>query len=160
METNQSTNAILGAGAGVVSTLAMSALMYGAQRAGFTGKLPPKKITQRALERLRAPRSRAADQAATFAGHLSYGSACGAFYNRSLRGRLLKNRPVAEGMLFGGLVWVVSYFGWVPALRIMPPPTKDRPGRSITMLLAHLVFGAVLGKLSPRAAHPQRADAL
>ena len=65
-----------------------------------------------------------------------------------VRGKFLPTRPVVEGMLFGGLVWVASYFSWVPALRVMPPPTRDRPARSLTMLAAHLVFGAVLGRLA------------
>ena len=47
-------------------------------------------------------------------------------------------------------VWVASYFGWVPKLGLMKPPTRDRPDRSLVMLGAHLIFGGVLGKLSER----------
>jgi hypothetical protein len=39
----------------------------------------------------------------------------------------------------------VSYEGWVPAAGIMPPAHRDRPSRSATMVVAHAVYGAVLG---------------
>lgn len=142
--------AIMGAGAGLAATMAMSAFMLAAQRTGFMGKSPPRKITQRTLNRLGVRRSRRADDLTTVTAHLGYGTASGALFNRTVRGRVLPRMPVVEGLLFGSAVWVVSYFGWVPALRIMPPPTRDRPGRAGTMFAAHLVFGAVLGALSSR----------
>jgi hypothetical protein len=61
---------------------------------------------------------------------------------------VMRNHPVAEGMLFGAGVWVASYFGWVPKLGLMQPPTRDRRDRSLVMFGAHLLFGGVLGKLS------------
>lgn len=54
---------------------------------------------------------------------------------------------VAAGMVFGAAVWFISYQGSVPALGIMAPPSRDRPGRPQAMLAAHLVHGAVLGAL-------------
>ena len=64
---------------------------------------------------------------------------------------LVERRPhppvptVPAGILFGTAVWLVSYQGWVPALGIMAPPSRDRPGRPQAMLAAHLLYGAVLG---------------
>ncbi len=146
----------IGAGSGAVATLTMSALMLAAQKAGLTGKLPPRKITQRALEALHLRRGRKTDDVATFAAHLGYGSACGALYSGWLRGRVMPRSPVTEGVLFGGVVWLASYFVWVPALGILPPPTKDRPGRAVTMFIAHVIFGAVLGALSPKRRGEQK----
>jgi hypothetical protein len=126
----------------------MGGAMLAAQRAGLTGKLPPRRLTQRTLDRLHVRRGSTADKVATVVGHLSYGSACGKLYERAVRRRVMPNHPIAEGMLFGAGVWVASYFGWVPKLGLMQPPTRDRADRSLVMLGVHLLFGGVLGKLS------------
>ncbi len=138
-----------GIGASAVATLAMSGLMLGAQRAGLMRKQPPEKITERFLDELHVQRSESAENAWSTIAHFGFGTACGGLFG-ALRGRLLRAHPVNEGILFGTLVWAGSYCGWIPTLGIMPPPTRDRPGRSITMLAAHIVFGAVLGGLTPR----------
>lgn len=137
-----------GARAGVAASLVMGAAMLLARRAGLTGKLPPRKLTQRTLDRFHLRRSATTDRLATVGAHLSYGSACGELYERAVRHRVLPHHPVAEGMLFGAGVWVASYFGWVPAFGLMKPPTRDRADRSLVMFGAHLLFGGVLGKLS------------
>ena len=64
-------------------------------------------------------------------------------------------RLAARGALFGLLVWGVSYLGWVPAAKILPPAHRDRRDRQVTMVIAHLVFGASLGLLLKGAA-PRR----
>lgn len=142
--------ALRGALAGAVATVPMTVVMLGAQRAGLMGKLPPKKITQRMLDLVRVPRSRPADDAAATVSHLGYGTLVGALFTSLVQGRLLPKYPVSEGVLVGGAVWAASYFGWVPAVGAMPPPTRDRKGRTASMVLAHAVFGAVLGALSRR----------
>ena len=139
-----------GIGAGAVATVAMSGLMLGAQRAGLMPKQPPEQITERFLDELHVQRSEPEENAWSTIAHFGFGMACGGLFG-ALRGRLLRTHPVSEGILFGTLVWAASYCGWIPALAIMPPPTRDRPGRSMTMLAAHMVFGAVLGGLTPRA---------
>ena len=52
------------------------------------------------------------------------------------------------GALYATGIWLVSYQGWVPALGIMPPASRDRRGRVATMLAAHWVYGAALGVLA------------
>jgi len=54
-------------------------------------------------------------------------------------------------VLAASLVWFVSYQGWVPALGLLPPAHRDRPGRPATMLIAHWVYGATLGACLGRA---------
>jgi hypothetical protein len=49
---------------------------------------------------------------------------------------------------------VTSYQGWIPALGIMPPASEDRPDRPRVMLLAHLVYGAILGNIVARRSPP------
>jgi hypothetical protein len=49
-------------------------------------------------------------------------------------------------------VWALSYQGWVPALGILPPASRDQPGRQWTMVAAHVVYGVVLGAMERRHA--------
>ena len=51
------------------------------------------------------------------------------------------------GATYGFLVWAAGYEGWVPMLGILPPAHRDRRSRVATMMLAHLVYGSVLGRL-------------
>ena len=54
-----------------------------------------------------------------------------------------------------GSVWIASYVGWVPAAGLMPRPSRDRPGRPTSMVLAHWIFGGTLGFLGTRFASPK-----
>lgn len=57
----------------------------------------------------------------------------------------------ATGAAFGLAVWAAGYEGWVPAMGVLPPAHRDKRSRALTMLAAHLVYGAVLGVASRRA---------
>ncbi len=46
-----------------------------------------------------------------------------------------------RGMLFGLLVWIVSYLGLLPGLRVLTPATEHPVRRSALMVAAHLVWG-------------------
>jgi hypothetical protein len=137
-------------GGGVVATGAMSAVMLAAQKAGFMGKMPPKKITGAALNWLRVRRGETTENAWSTVAHFAYGIGCGGVFGW-LKAKTPDVLPAPlTGAAFGALVWAVSYFGWVPAMGIMPRPERDRPGRPTSMLLAHLVFGGVLGAFVSR----------
>ena len=128
-----------GAAAGTLATGAMSAVMLGLGQK--MGEQPPDAIVQRAaLAAGKRPSEPTADLLATLA-HVAFGAGVGAAY------ALLPRRlpPVARGVATALAVYVVSYEGWVPALGILPPATQDRPQRQRVMLLAHVVYGAVLG---------------
>jgi hypothetical protein len=149
-----------GAAAGTAATVAMSALMLAAGRAGF-GEYPPERVARQGLRRdghghLRAE---ALDGPLGAVLHVAFGAALGAAFattipslTRRVRGRLraTERTPApalltAAGVAFGSMVWLVSYWGWMPSLGILPPPDRDRADRQVTMLAAHWVFGAVLG---------------
>jgi uncharacterized membrane protein YagU involved in acid resistance len=49
------------------------------------------------------------------------------------------------GISFGLLVWAISYLGLLPALGLYPSPRKDTGRRTAIMVLAHIVWGAMLG---------------
>ncbi len=136
--------------AGIGATTAMSAVMLAAQRAGLVGKLPPEHITERFLDALHISRTRPEQKAVTVLSHYGYGAATGALFGM-VQGRVAPRHPILEGIAFGGLVWLLSYAGWVPAAGILPAPSRDRrPGRQLTLVLVHVVFGGVLGWLARR----------
>jgi hypothetical protein len=139
-----------GAADGAVATLAMSGVMFGAQRAGWLGEMPPRKITRHALRRAGAREGRRTKDALGALAHVAFGAAAGSLFEglHATWGR--RGVGPVRGAAFGVAVWLVSYAGWVPWLRILPPPQRDDPGRQASMLLAHLVYGAVLGGLADR----------
>ena len=156
--------ATLGAGAvaGSVATGAMSAVMFGAKRLGLMGQMPPEKITARFLDRLGwTSRSGPTQDLLATIVHVGFGAAAGSLFAILERRYRPPAPPVLAGIVFATGVWLVSYQGWVPALGIMAPPSRDRPGRPQSMLVAHLVFGAVLGALlggSPRERRSRAPD--
>lgn len=142
-----------GAVAGTLATGLMSAVMLGAKRIGLMGEMPPETITARFLDRLGwHHRSGETQDLLAVVTHVGFGAAAGSLYAVIQRRLRPPVPPVVAGMVFATGVWLVSYQGWVPALGIMAPATRDRPGRPQSMLVAHLVFGVVLGALLGRPA--------
>lgn len=146
---------VAGAAAGALATVAMSALMLGAKRAGATGELPPERITRTAIDAVNAgPLGDDEEDAIAAAAHLGFGAVAGALFGLvTERAGAARGSPAiaaAMGMTYATGIWLVSYQGWVPALGIMPPASSDRPGRVATMLAAHWVYGAALGILATR----------
>ena len=148
-----------GLAGGLVATIAMSAVMLGAQKVGLLGRMPPRKITDALLGAvgLRGKTPEPARRALAAVNHFAFGGACGALFGLAhevwrvrapatsgVRGH---RAPLLAGLAFGTAVWAVSYAGWVPAFGIMPMPQNDRPGRPTSMVVAHWVFGGVLAKV-------------
>jgi hypothetical protein len=134
--------------AGAMATLAMSSVMIWARRAGVMRRdYPPRRITRKFLKAVADEPSRPALNAVTTLTHFGYGVAGGGVYS-ALTAK--PRNPVVAGALYGLAVWAVSYWGWVPALRIMPPPDDDQRGRVGTMVAAHVIYGAVLGYCESR----------
>jgi hypothetical protein len=147
-----------GALGGVLATIAMTGVMLGAQRAGFLGTAPPRKLVDEAVERTR-PRPSPDDRTRTVLAsivHLAIGSVAGVAqaiaYRWLARGQGAAIPATAFGAAFGLLLWAVNYVGLAPALQVLPPPDRDRPTRPPVMVLAHLVFGVASGALSRLAA--------
>jgi len=138
--------AAVGAGAGTVATLAMSSLMLAAKAAGLLGSLPPEKITAYLLDRAGIRQSRKTQFVLASFNHFVFGAGGGAVFGVA---HLVLPRTLSLplGLAFGSGIWALSYGGWIPALGIMPPPSRDRPGRPPAMLAAHLVYGGVLGAI-------------
>jgi hypothetical protein len=140
-----------GALIGAAATVPMSLLMLGAKRLGLMGTQPPEKIAARLMSKAGwHRRSKESQDVAAALLHLGFGAGAGALFAVMRRTLRLPVPAVVQGVAFGSGVWLVSYMGWVPWLRIMPPADEDRPGRPQTMLAAHWLYGGVLGALSRR----------
>jgi uncharacterized membrane protein YagU involved in acid resistance len=151
-----------GAAAGCAATVPMTLAMLAGRRRLPPGQrytLPPRRITDELADRATRsgavpPASEPVRRAVSSVAHLGYGAATGALFAMIAAARP-PARMVGSGAAWGLAVWMVSYLGWLPALRILPPPTREPAGRAAMMIGAHLVWGAVLGALlarrSPRA---------
>lgn len=140
-------DAIEGAAAGLAATAPMTVVMrLGFQRLPSHEKypLPPRQIVGvlgRAVgiwDQLSEPQKRDL----IIAAHFSYGTAMGAGYGVLARGRF---RNWWTGVGYGFAVWAGSYLGLLPSLGILDSATEHPAERNALMIIAHLVWGAVLG---------------
>jgi uncharacterized membrane protein YagU involved in acid resistance len=136
---------LLGALAGVAGTFAMTAVVRAMHRrlpADERYPLPPREIIEGSLPE--AAKDALAEQGrrdVTLAAHFGYGAATGALYALfAPGGRLL------HGAAYGVLVWAVSYFGIMPGLRILRPAHEHPLRRNGLMVVAHLVWGAMMAR--------------
>jgi hypothetical protein len=139
---------ILGAICGVVATGPMTAAMVLWHRrlpARERYPLPPREITGEVADRAGLPLTPGALSAATWMAHFAYGGGAGGLYGALPPHRL--GSPALLGTLLGLAVWSLSYFGLLPALRILRPPTQHPVRRSALMLGAHFVWGICLAAL-------------
>jgi hypothetical protein len=118
--------------------------------------LPPREITDEVRERsgIFFPARESTALLATIVSHFGYGAAVGTLLGgvRSAS----TGAAAGRGALFGLGVWLASYLGLLPALRLLRPATEHPVGRSILMATAHLVWGACAGSLAHRLESPQR----
>jgi hypothetical protein len=141
-----------GAVAGTVGTIAMSTLMLAAQRAGLLGEQPPRKLSDAVLDAVAGGADERTRRVGTSIVHLGIGATAAALHQvgRHLAG---SPRPAAVwGGGFGALFWGLNYGLVAPAVALMPPPDKDRPGRAPVMLAANIVWGAVSAVVGDRLA--------
>lgn len=143
-------SALIGGRIGIVATLGMSAIMLLAKRAGLSGELPPEAIADAIAEEMPTDEQPSEQDRDTFAVimHFVFGGLAGVLYGFLAKDVVHPLRGTVLGMVFGSSVYAISYLGWVPALRILPPAHRDRPGRVATMVVAHWVYGALLGALT------------
>jgi hypothetical protein len=136
-----------GALAGIAATVPMTAAMELGRRSGLLRRQPPEQITDRLFaaagttEATRQQRQRVAGLI-----HVATGAMLGAIFAALPHPKRLNHR-ISLGVAYGVSVYTLNYAGLAPTLRLMPAPSQDRPGRQLTTLLAHLVYGATLGCL-------------
>jgi uncharacterized membrane protein YagU involved in acid resistance len=145
---------VAGAISGAVATVVMTGWMVAGDATGPYGEQPPKRLVRRLARCAGVPAGRrgAGTRLATAVAHLGFGAGSGALY-----AAVVPRSSVPRGAAFGLGVWAASYLGWIPALGLLPPPHRDNPRRAWTMATAHLVYGAVLGRVvedrAPAAGH-------
>jgi putative membrane protein len=136
-----------GAVAGFIATLPMSVVMLAGHRMlphPERYPLPPEQITEEIADRTGAEmagRSPLRD-ILTVLAHFSFGAGAGSMYIP-----LSKLSPLPSlltGLIYGFMVWFVSYQGWIPRARILPPASREPPRRNLLMIFAHFVWGGVL----------------
>lgn len=110
--------------------------------AGENYPLPPREITGAVLEKSGVSADNADLSAATLLAHFAYGGAAGGIYGLISRGKT--RMPITSGMTLGLFVWVLSYFGLLPALGILRPANEHPARRNALMLGAHFVWGVCL----------------
>jgi uncharacterized membrane protein YagU involved in acid resistance len=119
----------------------MTAGFWVARRLRYLDEIPPHKAVRSVTPRVPEPQLSLLSAAA----HLGVGGTAGAVYS------LLapkQHRTVLTGALFGVAVWLVGYEAVMPATTDIEPAHRDARQRAASILIAHLIYGAVLGWLT------------
>jgi putative membrane protein len=137
--------------AGLVATVPMSiSMLIGWSLLPRREKyhLPPRMLTEEIAERvgIEDKINETELTSASVLSHFGYGALTGSMY--ALIEPKIPLGSSVKGGIAGVLVWVLSYLGWVPALRILPPATEHPWRRNLMMILAHLVWGVTLGEVT------------
>jgi uncharacterized membrane protein YagU involved in acid resistance len=140
--------------AGLIATAPMTWTMRFASRLlpwNASRRLPPRQITEATLvkgtDRPRAavPEPEVIDALSTLS-HYAYGASCGAVLGALVARRWPASKPVA-GAAFGAAIWAASYLGWLPAAGLRKNALHDHKERSVQLIAAHLVWGALAATL-------------
>ncbi|WP_141733391.1 DUF6789 family protein [Oligoflexus tunisiensis] len=141
-----------GALAGLVATVPMTGAMFLMRRwqQPQVQSLPPEKVADGIAKKLEVDQDmdRSEKAAFTWLSHFGFGTGTGVLY--PLVTPKPEEQSVLKGMLFGLGVWTVSYSGWIPAAGILRFPTKQSRSQVALQIMTHLVWGGVLGALTPR----------
>ena len=143
---------LAGAIAGAAATVPMTALMVYLHRRippGERRMLPPKQVagkmaSEAGVEDLVDREDKLL--ATTGVTHFGYGAANGAVY--AAIAPHIDLPAGTKGVAYGLALWAGSYLGWLPAAGIRPPATCRPASENGMMIAAHIVYGAVLGKLT------------
>ena len=152
-------SAMIGAVAGCVATLPMTAFMAAAYTAlpeDEQYSLPPRQITMKLAQAAGVVHEMNEQERveATAITHFGYGAVMGGVFGALTCDRI---RPdVRTGIAFGLAVWAGSYLGVLPALRLLSPATQQPRNRNLLMIGAHVVWGAGLGCTQRALTAPER----
>ena len=145
-----------GAAAGFAATIPMTIVME-ALRAVLPAeqhrRMPPREIVDRGIEKAADNPGQQADFdsgdriALAAAAHFAFGTAAGALFGATVKAR----RPsVFMGISYGLSVWALAYGVGLPSLGLHPAATDDTSDRNEVLVVSHIVWGAVLARLSAK----------
>jgi uncharacterized membrane protein YagU involved in acid resistance len=137
---------------GLISTTAMTVAMqflYKELPPNEQYPLPPEEIATVAEIKVCGVRLNNAQHIVwTYLSHYGYGMILAVIYSR-----LAKRLPFTaaiNGISYGLTVWTISYLGWLPAFHVLRSATKFPSARRTLMIVAHIVWGMVLGLLTDK----------
>lgn len=137
-----------GALAGGAATVAMSVPMVMARRLGLIDRQPPEQITDRVLHKIGTPVGGTELDMAALVAHEAFGAVAGAGYTLLRRRVSVRVPDEVLGVGYGVAIWLVSYRGLLPRLRLITTGRQVGRRRDTLMLVAHVVYGWVLGRLA------------
>lgn len=138
-----------GAAAGAVATVVLQPLRTATAKRYPASKPPIRQEpgefmveqAERALpRRVQTQIPKRAEEMAAKSLALGYGMTFGAAY------ALVRRNPgnvLLDGAALGIVTWAAGYAGWLPAMKLMPPVTQQRPQQIAAPILQHIVFGVV-----------------
>lgn len=149
---------LAGALGGTLATVPMTVVMEVLFRrlpSNLRYPLPPREVTMAVAHRagLAGRMSEQTRAGTSLTAHFGYGLLTGALYPLTTRRR--PRHPLLHGSLYGLVVWALSYFGWIPALRLLATPLRHPPPRRRLMIAAHLVWGAAVALVTFRLVEPE-----
>ncbi len=141
---------IHGALSGAIGAACMTVARMLAHRAKLVDQMVPQAVEAWATHRLplalpALPSQRALHHIADQMLHLGYGSSMGAVYGLVL-GKRPATLPIAIGCGVGA--WLFGSFVLLPALKIMRPEWRAKPGEIAVNLAAHLLYAGTLSVLT------------
>jgi putative membrane protein len=145
----------MGGVAGLIATVPKSAMMLGIHRLLPSHEqyaLPPEQITHELITTMRNSVSSGKHErkALTVPLHFGFGAAAGAVYGVLAAMLPLREKSLLTGVVFGWLVWLTAYLGFLPAMNVLPPATEHPTRRNTLMIVAHMVWGGCVGWLVRR----------
>jgi len=147
---------VAGAGAGLAGSALIQGLQVGGQKL-MPREMPPVRrepgeyMVEKG-EELLPPETRekipeTLEKAAAKALGLGYGTTFALLFAAS---RPRVQNLFIEGSVLGLVTWAAGYLGWLPATRLMPPVTRQKPGQVAGGIASHIVFGIATAALYRR----------
>lgn len=140
---------LLGMAAGLAGTFALQGIRLPSQHL-LPETMPPIRkdpgefMVEQAEEvlptRLRQQIPSVAEAVAERSLALGYGMTAGALYAAFHR---TVGDLIVDGLTLGMVTWAAGYLGWMPALGLMPPITKQNAAEVSGPIVQHLLFGIV-----------------
>jgi hypothetical protein len=137
--------ALAGAVSGLIATVPMTVAMLVIQRMlprRQQTTLEPRRVSDDMLRKanLHDDISEEGKEQFSVAAHFGYGAGVGTIY--ALAEPFMPLPRGLRGPAYALAVWAVSYAGWLPAVKTLPPPQKRPAGRNLLLIASHLVWGA------------------
>ncbi|MEX2141367.1 MAG: DUF6789 family protein [Pirellulales bacterium] len=147
-------NLTRGGFAGFAATAPMTIVMAAVERVLMPSQepLPPEQITENLAKRAELEGvGERKKKVASWLAHFGYGATTGAIYG--LVAERVRAPAALKGAAYGLGIWAASYLGWLPAAGILPPATRQSRRRNVSLVAAHVIWGATTGLAVDRLSH-------